>query len=215
VLYFLLLNGCKQNANPVSAGINQKISIIQGQINNWDLGSNNQIRFVIPLNSSPYYYQALDASLISQFGTFALLPPSIPDSLTVTVRNWIPGSSVYISNPDARISNTSTLVVYSPSLNQNIGKVYRTNSKNSGSDNLNSFYSHYIYVTQDVIIKGYDSSSVSAYYMIYYDLNFKKGWNNITQTTISYDSTFTKFGLFSTEPDGGHWIYVSGYNNIF
>ncbi|MDR3610884.1 MAG: hypothetical protein P4L27_10000 [Ignavibacteriaceae bacterium] len=153
--------------------------------------------------------------MISQSGTFALLPPSIPDSLTVTVRNWIPGLSVYISNPDARISYFGTLVVYSPSSNQNIGKIYRTNSKNSGVDNINFFYSHYIYVIADVIIKGYDSSSVPAYYMTYYDLNFKKGWNNITETTISYDFTFTKFGAFSTEPDGGHWIYVSGYNDIF
>ncbi|MDR3666667.1 MAG: hypothetical protein P4L35_07490, partial [Ignavibacteriaceae bacterium] len=136
-------------------------------------------------------------------------------SSTIYVRNWIPASSVSINNPAARISYYAALVVYSPSSNQNIGKVYRTDSKNSSDDYINSFYSHFLYVKEDVIIKGYDSSTVQSGWLSYYDLNFKKGWNNITETTISYDTTLTKYGAFSNEPAGGNWIYVNGYTGIY
>jgi hypothetical protein len=209
VLIIIAFNSCKDNSNVTGPSLSQPI-LLNSQISNWNLGNNYLLRFAI--YGDDYSYRIyLDSSLISSSGAFSIFPKPLPASVNLPSSWNNYASSLTVSDTNVQLSNPAQFIVYSDSLQSNVGTIERENFiPDSGKDNIGWFITKFYYATGNLNVEGYYLLNGLSD-TVYCNLHYTKGWNTVTRKLLLNNNSHVNYELSTNEPEGAKWIYKSGY----
>jgi hypothetical protein len=211
VLLIIAFNSCKKDSNVTGPSPGQSL-LINSQISGWDLGNNYMLRFAIYGNDYSYHIY-LDSSIISSSGAFSIYPKPLPGYVAFPSLAWnkYASGSLTVSDTNVQLSNQAQFIVYSDSLNKNVGIIERMNfTPDSGKDNIGWFITYFYYATGNLNVGGYYLLD-GKYDTVFCDLHYTKGWNTVTEKLLFNNNYRVNFELSTYEPSGAKWIYKSGY----
>jgi hypothetical protein len=208
-LFLALLVACsfitsckKENSPPVSG----YITSISGKFENWNSGSDKNIKFdVYPVGG----YFSFGSSPIDSIGRFNIATLSAPSADLLKPIDQMLGSSTLASDHSANIFSVSELLIYSGTDSTPWGYTSYLNNSSYNLDTVGAVFGWYMYTDKDVSVSGVIANTDTYNYTLTHEYSFilKVGWNKIFSKLTLSNTNAQTYKITNIEPSNIKWYY--------